>query len=133
MPETVSTYDRLLVSVTLEKREGACALFVLKTPDMFTNLRSARKTLLINNNWINKIKTFPICLHGLPPNWARGFSKGLHFCVWRKTVNRKGGPGLLSNAVGREDFKAEETGQLDFTFMHINNNIIIKKINHKKG
>ena len=30
MPETVSTYDRLLVSVTLEKREGACALFVQK-------------------------------------------------------------------------------------------------------
>ena len=27
MPETVSTYDRLLVSVTLEKREGACALY----------------------------------------------------------------------------------------------------------
>ena len=46
MPETVSTYDRLLVSVTLEKREGACALFVQKTPDMFTNLQSARKTLL---------------------------------------------------------------------------------------
>ena len=46
MPETVSTYDRLLVSVTLEKREGACALFVQKTPDMFTNLPSARKTLL---------------------------------------------------------------------------------------
>ena len=37
---------RLLVSVTLEKREGACALFVQKTPDMFTNLPSARKTLL---------------------------------------------------------------------------------------
>ena len=36
LPETVSTYDRLLVSVTLEKREGACALFVQKTPDMFT-------------------------------------------------------------------------------------------------
>ena len=50
MPETVSTYDRLLVSVTLEKREGACALFVPKTPDMhmFTNLPSARKTLLVN-------------------------------------------------------------------------------------
>ena len=46
LPETVSTYDRLLVSVTLEKREGACALFVQKTPDMFTNLPSARKTLL---------------------------------------------------------------------------------------
>ena len=30
LPETVSTYDRLLVSVTLEKREGACALFVQK-------------------------------------------------------------------------------------------------------
>ena len=45
LPETVSTYDRLLVSVTLEKREGACALFVQKTPDMFTNLPSARKTL----------------------------------------------------------------------------------------
>ena len=44
--ETVSTYDRLLVSVTLEKREGACALFVQKNPDMFTNLPSARKTLL---------------------------------------------------------------------------------------
>ena len=28
------TYDRLLVCVTLEKREGACALFVQKTPDM---------------------------------------------------------------------------------------------------
>ena len=42
-----STYDRLLVSVTLEKREGACALFVQKTPDMFTNLPSARKTLLV--------------------------------------------------------------------------------------
>ena len=42
----VTTYDRLLVSVTLEKREGACALFVQKTPDMFTNLPSARKTLL---------------------------------------------------------------------------------------
>ena len=47
MPETVSTYDRLLVSVTLEKREGACALFVQKTPDMFTNLPSACKTLLV--------------------------------------------------------------------------------------
>ena len=34
LPETVSTYDRLLVSVTLEKREGACALFVQKTPDI---------------------------------------------------------------------------------------------------
>ena len=39
-------FVRLLVSVTLEKREGACALFVQKTPDMFTNLPSARKTLL---------------------------------------------------------------------------------------
>ena len=47
LPETVSTYDRLLVSVTLEKREGACALFVQKTPDMFTNLPSARKTLQV--------------------------------------------------------------------------------------
>ena len=37
----------LLVSVTLEKREGACALFVQKTPDMFTNLPSARKTLFV--------------------------------------------------------------------------------------
>ena len=37
---------RLLVSVMLEKREGACVLFVQKTPDMFTNLPSARKTLL---------------------------------------------------------------------------------------
>ena len=46
LPETVSTYDRLLVSVTLEKREGACALFVQKTPDMFTNLPSARKPYL---------------------------------------------------------------------------------------
>ena len=27
-------------------KEGACALFVQKTPDMFTNLPSARKTLL---------------------------------------------------------------------------------------
>ena len=35
LPETVSTYDRLLVSVTLEKREGACALFVQKTPDTY--------------------------------------------------------------------------------------------------
>ena len=35
LPETVSTYDRLLVSVTLEKREGACALFVQKTPDRY--------------------------------------------------------------------------------------------------
>ena len=26
-------FDRLLVSVTLEKRLGACALFVRKTPD----------------------------------------------------------------------------------------------------
>ena len=34
LPETVSTNDRLLVSVTLEKREGACALIVQKTPDM---------------------------------------------------------------------------------------------------
>ena len=34
LPETVSTYDHLLVSVTLEKREGACALFVQKTPDI---------------------------------------------------------------------------------------------------
>ena len=39
-------FVRLLVSVTLEKREGACALFVQKIPDMFTNLPSARKTLL---------------------------------------------------------------------------------------
>ena len=39
-------FVRLLVSVTLEKREGTCALFVQKTPDMFTNLPSARKTLL---------------------------------------------------------------------------------------
>ena len=39
-------FVRLLVSVTLGKREGACALFVQKTPDMFTNLPSARKTLL---------------------------------------------------------------------------------------
>ena len=31
---TLTTYDRLLVSVTLEKREGACALFVQKTPDI---------------------------------------------------------------------------------------------------
>ena len=38
-------FVRLLVRVTLEKREGACALFVQKTPDMFTNLPSARKTL----------------------------------------------------------------------------------------
>ena len=27
-------FVRLLVSVTLEKREGACALFVQKTPDI---------------------------------------------------------------------------------------------------
>ena len=42
-------FVRLLVSVTLEKREGACALFVQKTPDMhmFTNLPSARKTLSV--------------------------------------------------------------------------------------
>ena len=47
-PSSVKWYIwyRLLVSVTLEKREGACAFFVLKTPDMFTNLPSARKTLL---------------------------------------------------------------------------------------
>ena len=36
----------LLVSVTLEKRERICAMFVQKTPDMFTNLPTARKTLL---------------------------------------------------------------------------------------
>ena len=30
---TVSTYDRLLVSVPFEKREGACTLFVQKTPN----------------------------------------------------------------------------------------------------
>ena len=52
LPETVSTYDRLLVSVTLEKREGACALFVQKTPDMFTNLPSARKTLQTHCSFI---------------------------------------------------------------------------------
>ena len=39
-------FVRLLVSVTLEKREGACALFVQKTSNMLTNLPSARKTLL---------------------------------------------------------------------------------------
>ena len=38
MPEIVSTYDRLLVSVTLEKREGACALFVQKTPEIKKNI-----------------------------------------------------------------------------------------------
>ena len=56
LPETVSTYDRLLVSVTLEKREGDCALFVQKTPDMLTNLPSARKTLLDNLPVLKKKK-----------------------------------------------------------------------------
>ena len=47
-------FVRLLVSVTLEKREGACALFVQKTPDMFTNLPSARKTLRnLTLSWIS--------------------------------------------------------------------------------
>ena len=32
-------FVRLLVSVTLEKREGACALFVQKTPEKFTSLK----------------------------------------------------------------------------------------------
>ena len=34
-------------SLFSEKREGACALFVQNTPDMFNNLPSARKTLLV--------------------------------------------------------------------------------------
>ena len=63
LPETVSTYDRLLVSVTLEKREGACALFVQKTPDMFTNLPSARKTLL--KHFLPKLNLYPNFSSGL--------------------------------------------------------------------
>ena len=31
---TNNAHDRLLVSVTLEKRERACALFVQRTPDL---------------------------------------------------------------------------------------------------
>ena len=47
MPETVAqTINFVRLLVTLEKREGACALFVQKSPDMFTNLPSARKILL---------------------------------------------------------------------------------------
>ena len=45
LPETVSTYDRLLVSVTLEKREGACALFVQKTPN--NNKKKRKKENMI--------------------------------------------------------------------------------------
>ena len=85
LPETVSTYDRLLVSVTLEKREGACALFVQKTPDMFTNLPSARKTLIdhfgsstscvyivdTSRLW-SRFSGAPLCCYGLcvPFSWA---------------------------------------------------------------
>ena len=64
LPETVSTYDRLLVGVTLEKREGACALFAQKTPgklfcleffctknaqasSLFSNVTSRRRKLMV--------------------------------------------------------------------------------------
>ena len=64
---------RLLVSVTLEKREGACALFVQKTPDMFTNLPSARKTLLGSLFWLTWLficlEFFVQTMHKLPPSF----------------------------------------------------------------
>ena len=46
MPETVSTYDRLLVSVTLEKREGPCALFVQKNSRQTSLVRQTLKMLI---------------------------------------------------------------------------------------
>ena len=85
LPETVSTYDRLLVSVTLEKREGACALFVQKTPDMFTNLPSARKTLL--DFWlsfsINCLGPFLEKYSLANPEWPQPFfSLSCLECLW---------------------------------------------------
>ena len=48
--EGVRFFVHLLVSVTLEKREGACALFVQKTPDlvMVFQTRKNRVKLLLN-------------------------------------------------------------------------------------
>ena len=47
LPETVSTYDRRLVSVTLEKREGACALFVQKLQTCLPTSRRPAKPYLV--------------------------------------------------------------------------------------
>ena len=42
--DRLRTYDRLLVSVTLEKREGACALFVQKNSRHFIIIMTKHNT-----------------------------------------------------------------------------------------
>ena len=66
-----TTYDRLLVSVTLEKREGACALFVQKTPDTLLNMLINRMLTtcvkFASPMFINKDALVFFCL-----NWCVG-------------------------------------------------------------
>ena len=91
---------RLLVSLTLEKREGACALFVQKTPDIlfFSSFycailfedgnefsmypcAAAEDLLLLRILWVKKSAVVPLELEGLGMFSARMSSKASDVCA----------------------------------------------------
>ena len=78
---------RLLV--TLEKREGACALFVQKTPDMKKSESSTQRRKHHTHN-VNTFSNFPKAWAGILLSWFPGSS------LWEQEKDQKEGVFILT-------------------------------------